>query len=402
MAPGALHGIRVVEMSYAVSAPWTGRILASQGAELIKIESRKRPDLMRLGPFREGQPLGAGYPDYAAGKLHVTLDFHHPEARSLLDELLQVSDVMLENVSQGVVDRLHLDYASLSQRFPRLIVASLPAFGRTGPFRHFSAYGMSAQAYAGINAITGYPGEPPMNPGLSYPDYLGGIQGAIAIAAALIARGRDGKGRAVEVALTEAAISALGAAIVQQDVTGQPPERRGNGDAYGAPHGTYRAMGEDRWIAISCFTDAHWLGLCDAMDQSALGRDERFSTMLDRIARGLELDATISAWTRTQDVWSLAEVLQRHGVPAAPVQRGDDLPGDEHLLAREYFRTSDYAPYVPLPPYPTFPVPGRYEKTPEQFGTTGALGSDNARVFGGILGRSADELARLEREGVLS
>lgn len=399
--PGALAGVRVTELSYAVSAPWTGRILASQGAEVIKIETRARPELMRLGPFRDGRPLGAGYPDYAAGKLHVTLDLHHPEARQLLDELLEVSDVLLENVAQDVVDRLELDFGALHRRFPRLVVASLPAFGRSGPFRPYSAYGMSAQAYAGINALTGYPGEPPMNPGLSYPDYLAGVQAAIGIVAALIARGRDGNGRAVEVSLTEAAVSALGSAIVQHELLGSDPQRLGNGDPYGAPHGTFPAEGDDRWVAISCFTDAHWHGLLAAMGAPELANDPRFVTILDRARHAEELDQAVSAWTRTMAPAAIAERLQAEGVPAAPVQRGDDLANDPHLHARSYFHTSDYSPYEDLPPYLTFPVPIRFERTPEQFGATTDLGADNARVFGGLLGRSSEELARLEREGIV-
>ncbi|MBI4307994.1 MAG: CoA transferase [Chloroflexi bacterium] len=407
---GALQGIRCVELCSAISGPWATRILASAGCQVIKVESGVRPDVMRLGPYKNGKPTGAAFVDFAAMKQDVTLDLHKPQAGELLRRVLTVSDLFIENLRPGTVERYGLDYKTLRRLNPGLVMISMPGVGLEGPERGYVAYGMSLQAYIGLNAVTGYPGGPPANPGFSFPDFVAGLHAAFAAVAALDYRRRTGVAQFIELSQYEAGINVLGPLVEDYVVNGRVPERMGNRHPVAVPHGIYRCLdgpGADldpngRWVALAVFTDAQWRAFRRVLGDPAWAEGPRFATLLARQQNEDDLDRLVEAWTVQHTAGAIMERMQAAGVPAGAVQRFSDLLGDPHLKERGYYQTCTYAPYMPLPPYPASPVPVRLSATPCQFGPPPALGEHNAHIFQGLLGMPPQEIHRLAQEGVIA
>lgn len=399
---GALSGTHVVELGYAASAPWLGRMLAAHGAEVVKVETRNRPELLRTPPLLDGQPTGAVYPEFAARKQHVAVNLKDPDGHEAMLALLRWADVFIENYRPGVLASLGLDYKALHRLQPRLIMASLPALGHGGPYARFSAYGVTAQAYAGLNAITGYVGEAPMNPGVSLPDYVAALTALAALTAAMLERRRSGLGQWIEVPLVDAAISILGPAVLDASVNGRAQQPTGNRHRAAAPHGAYPCAGGDRWIAIACYDQDQWERLTRVLAAQDLADDPSFATPAARLGHLEVLDEAIGARTRNHEAAPLAERLQQAGVPAGIVARADDVLHDAHLAERAYFLESEWSPYQPLEPYPSFPVPVRLSHTPPLFGAPTPLGADNRRVFVDMLGMAPKEFDRLTATGALT
>jgi len=399
---GALSGTRVVELGYAASAPWLGRMLGAHGADVIKVETQARPELLRTPPLRNNQPTGAVYPEFAARKKHVAVNLKDPDGREAMLTLLDWADVFIENYRPGVLEGLGLDYEHLHRRHPRLIMASLPALSHRGPYARFSAYGVTAQAYGGINAITGYPGEAPMNTGVSLPDYIAALTTLAALAAAMLERRQSGLGQWIEVPLVDSAVSILGPAVLDASVNGRGQLPAGNHHRSAAPHGAYPCLGDDRWIAIACYDQAEWEGLVGVLNSRELGDDPRFATPASRLTHVDALDEAVGSRTRGWQPDQLVDRLGDAGVPAAVVARADDILHDPHLVERGYFLESDWSPFQPLERYPSFPVPVRLSDTSPMFGAPTELGADNRTVFVDMLGMAPDEFDRLTASGALT
>ncbi len=396
-----LKGVRVIELGWYVAGPVSGRILASQGAEVIKIETSKRLDPMRLGPYFEGEPSGAAYSDYGANKRSVTLDIRSEEGRNLMYELIKISDVFTENFSVEAVSRFGLDYERLAAINPQIIMVRQPAMGVAGPYRDYASFGINMQGFAGINYITGMPDVPAVGPSLSLPDYLTGVNAALAAVIALDYRRRTGKGQFVELSQFESAATLLGPTVLDYVANGRVAERQGNRHPYTAPHGAYACAGDDRWITIAVFSDAQWEGLLRVMGKPGWAADERFSTALNRKRNEDALDANIGAWTATLDPHEAMSRLQAAGVPAGVVQQTDDLiDRDEHLRARGYWEKGVHPRWGEVHYHG---VPIRLSESPQAPFEMGVeLGASNDYVFGELLGLSQGEIQRLTDQGVIA
>jgi benzylsuccinate CoA-transferase BbsF subunit len=390
-----LEGVRVLDFTWQASGPFCTRLLALMGAEVIKVESRARPDIHRRPHPVYGREEVPSYEELLAHKKSVTLNLKHPEAVELARRLAAVSDVVVENFRPGVMDRLGLGYEALRSVRPDIIMVSCSAAGQTGPERLYAGYAPIFAALGGLGFITGYEDGPPVEL-RNHMDHAVGLVACFATLAALLYQKRTGRGLHVDVSSREVATWFLGEVVLDYTMNGRVGCRRGNRDEAMAPHNVYPCRGEDRWVSIAVGTDAEWEALCRAMGRPDLAQDPRFSDGYLRHKNQEELDEIIAAWTRRHDAWEVAERLQAAGVAAMVSVTAAELVSDPHLKARGAFLD------VKGPDgqsRPAVGLPWRFSETDWQAASwPPELGAHNREVLGGLLGLSEGELARLEAE----
>lgn len=413
-----LRNVRVVDLGSAWAGPMAGHLLADMGAEVIKVESRARMDGMRLGrpmiPIEnQGEDLTGGdrglWPELQPvfhglnrNKLSVTLNLRTETGRSILQRLSSVSDVVLANFSPGVLERLGMDYASLRAVKPDIIVASMPAFGDTGPLRDMVAYAPIIQAMSGMMSLVGYApeeGEPLVGElQAAWSDTVAALCAALGVAAALRHRNRTGQGQYVEAAHLEGTAALLGVPMLGYQMTGRIPVPPGNDDPDFAPHNNYPCAGEDAWVAIAVGTEEEWQALAGVIDRdgagcSGLAGDARFADKLSRWTNRRDLDEFVAAWTRNLSPQQVVERLQAVGVAAMPVMNIADQFADPHLNARETYVEIDH-PHVGAEM--VYGVPWRFSGAPGSVRAPAPLlGQHNDYVLQQLLGmdgRRVDEL----------
>ena len=396
-----LSGVRIVDMTRVVAGPWATRVMATFGAEVIKVESTKRPDFQRSrGPF----PPGLGPPDGSAAftgnnlnKRSFTVDLTREEGRKLLLALIRKSDVVMENFSYGVMEKLGLGYDALRKDNPGLIMLSLSALGRTGPEKTAVGYGHGFHAFSGITHLTGYPDKGPGGVGGSWSDPVAGTSAVFAVMAALHHRKKTGQGQLIDLSIIEATMVGLPESLVDYTMNGRNRTRRANEDDILAPHNTYRCDGPDAWIAIGVEDDAQWRALCDVMGRRDLAADPRFADRYARWTHRAELDALLEIWTRTQSSTGLERRLQQAGVPASAVRDIRDLLEDEHLRARGVFAS---VPHPLLGPLTYVTTPWHLSDAHPEYRTGSMLAQDNMDILTNVLGYSTEEARRLIESGV--
>jgi benzylsuccinate CoA-transferase BbsF subunit len=330
-----LDGIHLLDLSWVMVGPVSGRYLADLGADVIKVESSRRIDPVRtLGPFKDGKmgpERSVSYHNLNAGKRCIALDIRKPEGRELVLKLVEWADVVLESFTPGVLDELRLGYRELSARNPRVIMASTAILGQTGPdAKGTSGVGTMGAAMSGATYQFGWPDRPPCGPFGPWTDGVAPRFIVASIISALHQRTRTGEGCYIDVAQAEAGVQFMMPAYYEFAANGKVPERRGvAGSALRVPEGVYRCAGDDRWVAISASDSAHWRALRNIIG-GTLG-DARFDTVLGRLRNREAIDAAISEWTRGQESDAVEIMLQNVGVPAHIVSRGLDLNRDADL-----------------------------------------------------------------------
>ncbi|MDY0066760.1 MAG: CoA transferase [Steroidobacteraceae bacterium] len=399
-----LKGIRVINLGWVWAGPVVGQTLAFLGAEVLKVESRQRLDMLRtLPPFAEGIPgPDRSLSNHAcwAGNGSVTLNLKEQEARDLAIELIARSDVVVENFGPGVLESLSLGYERLRQAKRDIIVVSLPAAGLTGPLAHVRTYGLSLTSLTGLDSMVGYKGGGPIPFENAFADPMVGIFGAFAAITALNHRRNTGQGQHVDFSQQEAIMQIIGPAYMDYVLNGRVGGPKSNEHPLGAaaPHSVFPCRGDDRWISIAVCTDAEWAGLVRAMGEPQWAQTEQFATASARIANIDALHARLAEWTAQYDDRELAELLQREGVAAAPVLNVGDLLHEPHFAARNTFvevehplgfRETIYGPYVKM------------SRTPPEVRTGPMIGQDNEYAFRGILGLSEERYRDLVERKVI-
>jgi benzylsuccinate CoA-transferase BbsF subunit len=391
---GVYAGLHILEVG---AGPIATRYFAEQGATVVRIESATRPDFFRLLHARPGEPVDLdAAPMFALlnpDKWSVTLDLQRPAGRDLALRLVDWADVVAQNFAPGSMDELGLGADALLARKPGLIVVTSSLFGATGPQRHHPGFGGEGAAIAGFNHLTGWPDREALGPYATITDSLSPRYVALLVAAALLERGRTGRGRHIDVSQVETGVYSLSEAMVRASASGESVTRAGNRQAGAAPHGIYPCAGADAWIAISVFEDAEWQALVAAMGAPAWATDARFLAALGREANQSEIDGLLAEWTRGFAPYPLLGVLQEAGVPAGVVQGFRELLRDPQLAHRRHFVALDHAALGPL----AYERSGfRLSASPGGFDDSGPLlGEDNDVVLGEILGLSAEEIERL-------
>jgi crotonobetainyl-CoA:carnitine CoA-transferase CaiB-like acyl-CoA transferase len=417
-----LAGIRVIDMSVVWAGTFTTMMLADMGAEVIRVENtRFAPYGTRGITLRPSDALlstrgmaTAGYPDRKAGerpynraamfnvharnKLSMTVDYMNPRGLAILKKLIGISDLFVENNAYGTMAKLGLGYDEVRKVKPDIIMVSMPAFGNSGPSADRIALGRHLEAVAGHTLLRGYPNaDPTWTTEVYHCDAAAGAMGAFAAMTALHHRQRTGKGQFIDVAQIEALIPQLGEAIMDFTLNGRVQGPLGNRHPTAAPCGLYPCQGEDRWIAITVFSEREWKGLCRAMGSPAWTEQAKFSDRVGRWQNQDELDEQIAAWTRGHRDYDLMHLLQGEGVAAGPVMDERDCYSDPHIRERKFFEEVTHVECG------THLYPGmewKFSKTPGSIRRPPCrLGEHNRYVYRDLLGISESEYADLEREG---
>lgn len=347
-----LEGIRVIDMTVVWAGPFGGALLGDLGAEVIKIDSTQRLDMNSRGqnvtieqlrqngghpsPDAKSYNLGANFNSVGRNKLSVTMDLLRPEGKDVFYRLAANSDVFIENNAPDVVRRLGIDYDTLRQHNPGLIMASLPAFGTVGPYSHFRAYGANMEAVVGHTLLRLYPDTDATNAtGVFLADAAGGSTGAFAVMAALYHRRKTGRGQFIDLSQAENVMHTLSQAVMDYSMNGRIQGSYGNRHPYRAPQGVYRCAGDDAWLALSVGSDEEFRALCGVVGQPQLAGDPRFADLASRQTNHDDLDSIIEAWTQDKDHYDAFHALQAAGVPASPVLTAAEVFADPHLKARD-------------------------------------------------------------------
>jgi benzylsuccinate CoA-transferase BbsF subunit len=400
-----LEGIRVADFGWILAVPHGTAWLAVMGAEVIKIESMQRPDLIRLIGHLPGQPMNIdGSPYFNSlnfGKKSVTLNLNHPKGAALAKDLILQSDVVTENFTVGNMKKWGLSYEDLCQIKPDIIMLSGTPLGQFGSESQCVGWGPHTQAYGGMCHLTGYPGGAPSGLGGTWPDFMIGVVMAYAIMSALHYHRRTGKGQYIDLAMAEVVMSMLPEAFADYHMNGRDRGRRGNRDDLMVPHNVYRCAGDDQWAAIAVNSDDEWRALCETLGHPEWITDPRFVDRQSRKANEETVDALIESWTIQRPPIEVMHTLQAAGVAATPVYNTEGLCTDPHFQHRHYTVPTDH-PVTGL--IPAAGIPGMYSNLPQQtlhYTPAPCLGQHNDEILSGLLGLSSTEIAVLKEERIV-
>jgi formyl-CoA transferase len=393
---GALDGTVVLDLGQIYNGPYCGLLLAHLGARVIKVEPLTGEQLRIRIREREAHEFYM----LNSNKQSVCLDLKSQKGRELFCELVRHADVLIENYTPGVMDRLGVGYETLRDTNPRLVYATGKGYGLSGPYADYPAMDLTIQAMGGVMSTTGFPDGPPVKCGPAIADFMGGVHLAAGILAALLQRERTGRGQLVEVSMHDAIYPTLASALGGlYNSARELPERTGNrhsGLAI-APYNVYAAS--DGHVAILCISDIHWTRLCALMGREELVTDERFTGRGERMRNFADVDEIVESWTSTQPKWELVDTLLRGGVPCAPVLSLREVADDRHLIERGMIRDVQH-PVAGLVRVPGNPL--RLSDSPlERVDPAPTLGQHTDEVLEGLAGLDAAARRDLRDEGII-
>ncbi|MDF3309686.1 CoA transferase [Rhodococcus sp. T2V] len=399
-----LQGVRILDLTHWWSGPEATLVLAALGADVIKIEAVQRPDSARALRARDidTDPYwferGSVYNGANAGKRGITLDLSRPAGRDIFVRLLPDADVVINNFSARVMSNLGFSHEDLVALNPRLVTVDMTSFGLTGPWRDLVGFAYVFEQLSGAAALTGYEDGPPATLG-GASDPTAGYVGALAVLAGLEARDATGRAQHFDISQTEAMAAFLGAPMIEAQVTGREPERRGNRHPEWAPHGVYRCEGDDEWVAIAVRDDAEWSHLVEVLGRPEWALDERLATRAGRKAHENLLDERIDDWCASRAKESVAAVLWAAGVPSGELVDAFELESEPQLVDRGTFQSMAREPIgdiaVPV-------VPLRMSGTDLSFTRPAPrLGEHTGEVLQELLGLTDDDLADLEEAAII-
>jgi crotonobetainyl-CoA:carnitine CoA-transferase CaiB-like acyl-CoA transferase len=427
----AMSDVRIIDLTWLQVGPQATRILASFGAQVIRVEWRHPAavDFLRyMPPFapdhataQGGRSQGVGrshgirgnfnragyYNNTNPGKYGITLNLNHPKGRDLLRKMVRQANAICENFSPGQMDKWDLGYQELRSLNSSIIYMQTTGVGKFGVYKNYVSYGPTAQAMSGLTFMSGLPEpHPPAGWGYSYLDHSPGYFGAMLLMAALHRQRQTGVGAYIDLSQTETGLMLTGTALLEYQLTGRPTTRYGNRMPYldWSPHGAYRCRGEDNWIAISVQSDAQWRGLVEEIGSPAWALDAKFANARGRKANEDELDRQLTTCTVTEERYGLMMRLQERGIPAGVAQKAPDrFDHDPQLKVRGYYVD---LPHSEIGTWPIEGFPAKLSRSPADVGgLTGRaspkLGEDNDYVYRELFGLTADELAALKQEDVI-
>jgi crotonobetainyl-CoA:carnitine CoA-transferase CaiB-like acyl-CoA transferase len=391
-----LEGIRVIDLGQIFAAPYCTLQLGYMGADIIKIEPPRSGEMLRRP---ELSPGGVNYAFLMlnVNKKSVTLNLKHPRGREILMRLLEDADVLVENYSTGVMETLGLGYAALQARFPRLVYASAKGYGSDGPWAKLGAMDSTIQAASGFISVTGYEDGPGTRTPTTFIDMGTGSHLVSGILAALIQRGRTGRGQQVEVAMLDMSIPSM-SGLIANELEGKPYTRMGNRHRAACPSNVYQTA--DGEILIFCVSEAHWRTVARLMRREDLQHSSRYKDHAARFAIADEVDALVTEWTRVHRRDELVQILIEHRVPCAPVRTVAELVADPETKRRRMLLDSQFPTRGPIQ------VMGSPIKLSEGGNAQAplmpppALGQHTAEVLAAI-GIETHELEHLRAQGVV-
>jgi crotonobetainyl-CoA:carnitine CoA-transferase CaiB-like acyl-CoA transferase len=399
--PEALADIKVVELATLILGPSLPAIMAEMGATVFKVEIPGAGDTMRsltpLAKFHNEAALG--WLKEARNKYHLAIDVHHEEGKELFRDLVKRSDVVVENVRAGTMDRWGLGYRQLRKINPRLIYIALSGFGQWGTFVERPSYDAIAQAESGMAWITGFPDKLPLKSGIWLADYFGALMGMVGVMAALAHRDRTGEGQFIEMSQAENMIRALDWTWLWQHHTGKGRERHGNRDVSICPSDIFPC--KDNMMAIAAATEAQFRGLCTAMGKPELCDDPKFKTHAARLEEenAVVLLDVIRSWSAGKSSAEIDKLAGEYGFAAHKVCTGKDHFEDEHLIKRNFTCTVDDPVYGEIVEEGIVP---KFSETPGRIKWAGRpVGFDNEYVLKRFLGLSTEQIKQLKDRNII-
>jgi crotonobetainyl-CoA:carnitine CoA-transferase CaiB-like acyl-CoA transferase len=395
------EGVRIADFGWIYALPYATAWLAALGADVIKIESSTRPDLVRFLSGTDGVTSTNRSGIFNAinfSKRSLALNLSHPKARDIAIRLIQKSDVVTENFTVRTMRNLGLTYEDLTNFRPNLIMLSGTSLGQTGPYADTVGWGPTNQAFAGTSHLIGYPDSFPCAGGGTWPDFAVGVAMVFALAAALYHRSRTGQGQYIDVSMCEVVTSMMPEAILDYFMNGVVRGPIGNRDPEMAPHGVFPVKGQDRWIAIAIPNDEEFGILCEALRVPGMARDPRYANAAARLVNVEQLEREIADLTRQFERDELAARLAEVNLCAGPVYSTFDLFNDSAfaqsgMMANLYHKECGRRRIAILPV--------RFSRLEPRFKSAPLAGEHTDDILHELLGMSDDEVTALRDEKVL-
>ncbi|MFD1337263.1 CaiB/BaiF CoA transferase family protein [Oceanobacillus iheyensis] len=393
-----LEGIRVLELGTLLAGPFSGRLLGDFGAEVIKIEAPDKVDPLRDWGGKK-EDVGLWWPIQSRNKKSITLNLRLKEGQEIFKELVQESDIIIENFRPGTMEKWNLSYEELSQINPRIIMARTSGYGQTGPYKDRAGFGSVGEAMGGIRYVTGFPDRPPSRIGISIGDTLAALFATIGILTALNERHTSGRGQIVDTAIYESVFSVMESLVPDYLLANYVRERMGNILPNVAPSNIYYTK-DETYIVIGANSDSVFKRLCKAMGDSSLCDHPKFNSHIARGENQHELDSIIEKWTKANDSEVILELLHENGVPSGLIYSIEDIVKDPHYKEREMIIEKSH------PKLGDFPMPGvvpKLSRTPGEVREVGAevLGKDNKEIYQRLLNYDDDQLINYKRNKVI-
>jgi benzylsuccinate CoA-transferase BbsF subunit len=391
--PAPLNNIRVLDFTHVLAGPFCTRLLADLGADVVRVESSKHPDHPWQSTYISADQRHASYLNTNRSKRSISIDLKNDAGQQIALKLAAVADVVIENFSAGVMDRLKLDFATIEKLNPRIIYVSMSGYGHNGPRRDWTSMNMNLQGYSGLMTVTGAEGDPPTAISNSWNDYIGGLHACFAVLQAIDKRGGSGRGGYVDLSQFECSAAMIGPLLLSSAVNGKVPLRRGNRSDVVAPQGVYRCAGADNWCAVSIENDEEWKALAEVLGNEKLKSDIRLSSASGRMNQHDKIDREIEAWTQQYSSAEVERSLKAARIPAERVRRIDQAI-DELDPATVFSRMEERRTGSMLTtrlPFTLAPVslPG-----PRDAPTLGEHNADVLRHWLNLSGEQFDELER--------
>ena len=394
-APQPLSGINVLDLSRFIAGPLCCQILGDMGAEVVKIERPSGEDSRGLAPFYKGHSIYTML--YSRNKFAGTLDTRHPDAISILEDLIKRSHIVVENYRPGTLEAMGLPYERMKALNPGVILVSISGFGQTGPLAERALFDGIAQAASGLMSMTGEPDGRPTLTGAFVADYIAGYHGAIGALLAVIHQRSTGEGQHVDVASVDALFTALGTAPSAWAMLGQKMERNGSRDRMSAPANLFPT--QDGYLYLHAGTDALFRRLVLAMGRAELLEDDRFINVAQRMAHVEAVEGVVTDWLATLTAEAAGAILDEAGIPYSKVMGVDEVASSEQIRARDMLVDVEH-PELGVLTVPGLPIklsaaPGSIRKAPP------LIGEDNDYIFGELLGYDGDTIQQLRDRRVI-
>jgi len=406
-----LEDVRVLDLTQYLSGPQATLLLAGLGAEVIRIDNPAARDPVAASPpfvgpegvamqRRTDKDIGIFYLKRARNKKAITLNLKSRRGKDLFYRLVEKTDVIVENFSVGVTERLGIDHATLKTLNPSIIYCSVTGYGSTGPDAKLKGYDVVAQAASGLMNLTGFPDGPPVKAGSAMADSIGGVFGFGGIMAALYHRERTGEGQHVDISMVDCLFSLVfDEPLDCYEQLGLPP-RMGNRIMRLSPFNSYPT--EDGWIVIATGTTAHWHTLLRAIERADLIGDARYGEMPDRLMHNDEVDALITEWTRTRKTEEAVDYLREADVICGPVRTIEDIKASQHMQDRGMLPPLQHPLIGNIPGLHAHGFPINFSETPGGYDHPAPLsGQHNEEIYCGLLGLSKEEVADLSNENII-
>lgn len=372
---GPLKGIKVVDFTHVLAGPYATALLADLGANVIKLERFSGDTIRRFGPIKSGQ--SGYYIQLNRGKRNICIDLTRPEAKEIINKMVQESDIVVENFMVGAMSKLGYGYEQLSEWNPRIIMCSISINGQYGPESRVPGFDIVAQGRGGLMSVTGYPDGPPTKVGVSIGDMNCGVHAVAAILAALHEREISGKGQYIDIAMSDCVLRVNEHALPYYFMEGENPPRSGNAHPAAGPYSVFQTR--DGWLIIACVSDPTWERLLVASGHPEWNDDPRFNTNLKRGKNRYELQKAIDAWLSHYTTEEAVEILTKNKVPHSPVFSFSDI------AVNEQFNVRDMVVTLEQPIVGDVIVAGnvfKFSRTPAKIqGRTALLGENNEDVL---------------------